>query len=316
MSRRNESSHNPTSAKHNFGNNYSEHYVYSGTFPQSFITNVENPLIGYPKLQHLHKLKADQNLKYAHKPFGARVAKSQLAKFFEKHSSLVFDVVMIGSCISSDQPKLQQLLDLPIGSITARPSVLFLWVSSQMLDQGRLAIEHWGFRRSEDIVYFCLDEDCIHMPRHDGALLKKSTWHCLMGLKGTLRRSEDTDLINCNVDTDLVFDNEQSRSYPGIVPESIYSIIENFCLMSRRVHIVPSQTTGDKPVRARPGWLIVSPDIYLNNFSMNSYQEEQNKLPPGNKVILTSEIEQLRPKTPPPTPGRERSSTKKNTNRN
>jgi N6-adenosine-specific RNA methylase IME4 len=215
------------------------------------------------------------------------------------NEGLTFDVIFIGGCLDYEVDG-RALSMLPIGQITPRPSVLFLWVSNPMLEQGRQALENWGFRRSEDIVYFTMSQNSLHFPKglasDPNDCVIKTTWHCLLGLKGTLRRSEDFDLINCNVDTDVIMQSPAER--PNIVPEAIYEIIENFCLMSRRVHIIPGRAAISKPVRARPGWVIMSPDILLDNLdSASAYF--QASLNPSHRIPVDAEIDALRPRTPP-----------------
>ncbi|TMS22889.1 N6-adenosine-methyltransferase non-catalytic subunit [Larimichthys crocea] len=61
--------------------------------------------------------------------------------------------------------------------------------------------------------------------------------HCLMGIKGTVRRSTDGDFIHANVDIDLIITEEPEM---GNVekPVEIFHIIEHFCLGRRRLHPV------------------------------------------------------------------------------
>jgi N6-adenosine-specific RNA methylase IME4 len=290
---------NPSSTPHNFGNDYNDHYLYTGVLPQSHIMNVLDPLVGYPKLQQLHQLKKAHNNKFACKPFGSRIKPEDMPNRMDTWASegINFDVVMINGCLDN-VPTYETLISLPVQKITPRPSILLLWVPGPALEKGRKALEHWGFRRSEDIVYFVTDTNSIHFPKGLAAsandCVVKSSWHCLMGLKGTLRRSEDSDLINCNVDTDVILEIPQRAN---VVPEQVYDIVENFSLMSRRLHIIPGYSSIDKPVRVRPGWVVVSPDVLLDNFDPSAYMAHSKT--PGFRVPVDSEIDGLRPKTPP-----------------
>ena len=57
--------------------------------------------------------------------------------------------------------------------------------------------------------------------------------HCLMGIKGTVRRSTDGDFIHANVDIDLIISEE--AEYGSLEkPVEIFHIIEHFCLGRRR----------------------------------------------------------------------------------
>lgn len=285
---------------HNFGNDYNDYFLRSGVLPQCHIMNAEDPLTGYPRLQKLHVLKRAHTERYAGKAFGRNVEPSLMRQelLTWASQSLNFDVIMIGGCIDQ-YPSLQMLMDLPVQKLTPRPSIVFLWVPGPGLEAGRRALEHWGFRRSEDIVYFVTNKGSLHYPHapasgeHEDCIVK-STWHCLMGLKGTLRRSEDSDLINCNVDTDVILEKPTER--PNVIPESMYEIVENFTLMSRRLHIIPGHSTIDKPVRPRKGWVIMSPDVLLDNFEGTEFNSQTARY--GHRVPVDSEIDSLRPKTP------------------
>ncbi len=97
---------------------------------------------------------------------------------------------------------------------------MFLWCgSSDGLDLGRLCLQNWGFRRCEDICWIRTNarnkDRSILDPR---AVFCRSKEHCLMGIKGTVRRSTDGDFIHANVDIDLIIDEEPEvalGSYDG-----------------------------------------------------------------------------------------------------
>ena len=109
-------------------------------------------------------------------------------------------------------------------------SFVFLWCgSSDGLDLGRLCLQNWGFRRCEDICWIRTNarwtanyiqlllilydkakisrnkDRSIADPR---AVFSRTKEHCLMGIKGTVRRSTDGDFIHANVDIDLIIDEE------------------------------------------------------------------------------------------------------------
>lgn len=291
--------HTTLDYSHNFGNDYNDHYLHSGVLPQAHIMNSDQQFVGYPKLIKLQQLKEAHNKKYARLRMGCRLSPEKMQGRLNEWAAqgCNFDVVVVNGCIDSP-PSNQTLVSLPIQKITPRPSILFLWVPGSHLEVGRMALEHWGFRRSEDIVYFAKSAESLHFPRGQAVSVKdcvvKTTWHCLMGLKGTLRRSEDTDLINCNVDTDVILESEAER--PNVIPEAMYKIVENFSLMSRRLHIIPAHAPLEKPVRLRPGWVIMSPDVFLDNFDPNLLPTEYSST--GYRIPVDAEIDNLRPKTP------------------
>ena len=61
------------------------------------------------------------------------------------------------------------------------------------------------------------------------AAFQRTKEHCLMGIKGTVRRSTDGDFIHANVDIDLIIDEEPG---PGSLekPIELFRIMEHFCL--------------------------------------------------------------------------------------
>lgn len=85
--------------------------------------------------------------------------------------------------------------------------------------------------------------------------------HCLMGIKGTVRRSTDGDFIHANVDIDLIITEEPEI---GNIekPVEIFHIIEHFCLGRRRLHLFGRDST------IRPGNLIFVRYIRCNLISL------------------------------------------------
>ena len=124
---------------------------------------------------------------------------------------------------------------------------------------------------------------------------ESSDWqeHCLMGIKGTVRRSTDGDFIHANVDIDLVIAEEEIHGSDE-KPLEIFHIIEHFCLGRRRLHLFGKDTT------TRHGWLTIGPWMTSSNFDPELYNSYFNKEPNGFLTGSTEEIERLRPKSPPP----------------
>lgn len=102
--------------------------------------------------------------------------------------------------------------ELPIRNLSADPSFIFLWVGKgddEGLEKGRECFAKWGFRRAEDIVWVKTNKSgCVDEERQEGTggggLFASSKEHCLMGIRGTVRRSTDTRFVHCNVDTDIL----------------------------------------------------------------------------------------------------------------
>lgn len=307
-------------------NNYTDNYIKTDEVPQKYIRNKDNTVEGYPKLQKLMELKAKQIEDHSTKAYGCRMNVDKMAPYLQKwvaDYSLNFDVVMIG-CLSENQFIYPVLRNLPIDKLISKPGFLFIWASSKKINELSRYLNQEivakKFRRSEELVFVPVNKDSCFYPGlsndTDESLLDKMQWHCWMCITGTVRRSTDGRLIHCNVDTDLMFENDtplstavsdengatktQEKNKPTIkqkncVPPQIYQIAENFSTATRRLHIIPSRSGMETPVKLRKGWVIMSPDVMLNNFKPKEYikaTQEMLNLPED------PEIEKLRPKSP------------------
>jgi hypothetical protein len=113
-----------------------------------------------------------------------------------------------------------------------------------------------------------------------------------MGIRGTVRRSVDSDFIHANVDIDLIITEEPEWGDPN-KPIELYHIIEHFCLGRRRLHLFAREST------IRRGWLSVGSEISTSNFDKRIYKLYfETPLPVLENI--SERIEQLRPKSPPP----------------
>ena len=113
-----------------------------------------------------------------------------------------------------------------------------------------------------------------------------------MGIRGTVRRSVDSDFIHANVDIDLIITEEPEWGSPD-KPIELYNIIEHFCLGRRRLHLFAREST------IRRGWLSIGSEICASNFDKRLYKSHFEK-PITQPETLNERIEQLRPKSPPP----------------
>jgi N6-adenosine-specific RNA methylase IME4 len=134
-------------------------------------------------------------------------------------------------------------MNLRIDLISDSPSFLFLWVGSgDGLDHGRALLKQWGFRRCEDIVWIKTNKKSHtkdnNLDENDDTLLNRCKEHCLVGIKGTVRRGQDSHFIHANIDADVIVA-EESEHYRE-KPEEIYKIIERFCLGRKRLEIFGS----------------------------------------------------------------------------
>lgn len=298
-------------------NDYCQNYVDTGQRPQNYIRDVglTDRFEEYPKLKDLNHLKDELIRKTNIPPMYMRC---DLENFDVRELGSKFEVILIQPPLEeyrkqagypADSGKAyswEEIMSLEIEEIAAPRSFVFLWCgSSDGLDAGRQCLRKWGFRRCEDICWIKTNFKNKNPKYSDqGAIFCRTKEHCLMGIKGTVRRSIDGDFIHANVDIDLIIDEEQEVGNED-KPEEIFHLIEHFCLSRRRLHLFGRDSS------IRPGWLTVGPGLTNSNFDAETYKNyfkvaEENKL--GVLTGCTDEIERLRPKTPPPRDKPERGS--------
>lgn len=288
-------------------NDYCQHFVDTGQRPQNFIRDVglADRFEEYPKLRELIRLKDELIAETATPPM---YLQADLKTLDLKSLGTKFDVILIeppleeyarggaGVAVSGVAPRTfwswDKILSLDIGEVSAHRSFVFLWCgSSEGLDLGRDCLRKWGFRRCEDI---CWIRTNIENPGHSKILEPKAVFqrtkeHCLMGIKGTVRRSTDGDFIHANVDIDLIISEEEEfGSFDK--PIELFHIIEHFCLGRRRLHIF------GRDASIRPGWLTVGPELTNSNFNSDLYA---GSFAENTTTGCTERIEALRPKSPP-----------------
>ncbi|XP_013105928.1 N6-adenosine-methyltransferase non-catalytic subunit [Stomoxys calcitrans] len=288
-------------------NDYCQHFVDTGQRPQNFIRDVglADRFEEYPKLRELIRLKDKLIQDTASAPM---YLKADLKSLDLKTLGTKFDVILIEPPLEEyaraapsvatvgGAPRVfwnwDEILNLDVGEIAAHRSFVFLWCgSSEGLDMGRNCLKKWGFRRCEDI---CWIRTNINKPGHSKQLEPKAVFqrtkeHCLMGIKGTVRRSTDGDFIHANVDIDLII-SEEDEFGSFEKPIEIFHIIEHFCLGRRRLHLFGRDSS------IRPGWLTVGPELTNSNFNAELYQTYFAEAPATG---CTTRIESLRPKSPP-----------------
>lgn len=105
--------------------------------------------VRYPKQQRLLQLKKASVNNYAVPP-----SFLPLDELSTLHPCK-FDVILIDPPFSSSFTW-ENLQDLPVPSLAADPSFVFLWVGSgagEGLERGREVLAKWGYRRCEDVVW-------------------------------------------------------------------------------------------------------------------------------------------------------------------
>ncbi|KAL6011796.1 hypothetical protein ACLOJK_002262 [Asimina triloba] len=269
-------------------NDYSQNFVDTGKRPQNFIRELElaNVVEDYPKLRELIQ-KKDEIVTHSASPpmyFKCDLHDFVLsAEFF----GTKFDVILVdppweeyvhrapGVADNMEYWTFEEIQNLKIEAIADTPSFIFLWVGDGVgLEQGRQ----------------CLKKE-----------------HCLMGIKGTVRRSTDGHIIHANIDTDIVIAEDPPYGSTR-KPDDLYHIIEHFALGRRRLELFGE----DHNIRS--GWLTVGKGLSSSNFKAEAYvrnfSDKDGKVwqggggrnPPPDAphlVMTTPEIELLRPKSPP-----------------
>ncbi|KAK2179332.1 hypothetical protein NP493_498g02038 [Ridgeia piscesae] len=285
-------------------NDYCQNFVDTGERPQNYIRDVglANRFEEYPKLRELIRLK-DRLIQQTNSP--PMYLKCDPDMFDLRDLGSKFDVILIEPPLEEYQRTVgassnrywswDEIARIEIEQIAAPRSFIWIWCgSSDGLDAARSCLKKWGFRRCEDI---CWIKTNIQNPSHNKNLESRSIFqrtkeHCLMGIRGTVRRSTDGDFIHANVDIDLIIDEEKQYGSDE-KPVEIFHLIEHFCLGRRRLHIFGRDTT------IRPGWLTIGPGLTTSNFDPAIYAS-YFKDPNGTLTGCTEDVERLRPKSPPP----------------
>jgi hypothetical protein len=185
----------------------------------------------YPKQQRLLNLKKQAVAQTAHPPCYLPFSELQAL------SPSKFDAILVDPPFSSAFTW-DTLANLPVPALAADPSFVFLWVGSGAgdgLERGREILYRWGYRRCEDVVWIKTNKESnlgpgvsilspLHFPHeslfteisvpslHGSTLLShtktdpptsslfaRTKQHCLIGIRGTVRRSTDSWFVHCNV---------------------------------------------------------------------------------------------------------------------
>uniref|UniRef100_A0A1I8I937 N(6)-adenosine-methyltransferase non-catalytic subunit METTL14 n=2 Tax=Macrostomum lignano TaxID=282301 RepID=A0A1I8I937_9PLAT len=286
-------------------NDYSQHFVDTGLRPQNFIRDagLANRFAEYPKLRELIRLKDELVKETATPPM---YLKCDLLTFNLNDLNCKFDAILVEPPLEEYNishgvyyPRYwswDEIEQLKIEEITAPRCFVWLWCGNgESLEHGRRCLRKWGFRRCEDICWIKTNKG---RPGHklveaETALFQQTKEHCLMGIKGTVRRSTDGDFIHANVDIDLIMHEEPGWGQKAH-PAELFNIIEHFCLGRRRLHLFARDDT------VRKGWLSLGPELAASNFDSRIYSGYFSRDAQAHLTGCTEEIERLRPKSPPP----------------
>jgi len=301
-----------------------QHFVDSGERPQNFIRNVElsERFEENPAKRELLERKAALLRARATPPAYLRC---DLRSFQLSTATLGtrFDVILVdppwdeyarraaaagGSGGEDDESwSWEEVRALRVEDVADTPSFVFLWCGSREgTTHGRACLAKWGFRRVEDVCWLKSNKGGGKgAPVEPGCVLVPCKEHCLVGMRGGVRRSSDGHLIHANCDTDVIVAEEPPFG-SSAKPEELYHIIEHFAQGRRRLELFGAEHN------IRPGWLTLGSRLASSSFDKTAYAEqfgvsapEWQERPNGNPmpgapwlVGSTPEIEALRPKSP------------------
>ena len=135
-------------------------------------------------------------------------------------------------------------------------------------------------------------------------LLQHTKEHCLVGIKGAIKRGIDSHFIHANIDTDVIVYEEPPQGSTE-KPVELYRIIERFCMGRKRIELFGEDRNK------RPGWLTLGLSLSNSNFSLEKYNDyfkgdlcypDVQGYEGGRYVGCSMEIEGLRPRSPPRQP--------------
>ena len=124
--------------------------------------------------------------------------------------------------------------------------------------------------------------------------------HCLVGIKGAIKRGIDSHFIHANIDTDVIVEEEPPQGSTE-KPVELYRVIERFCMGRKRIELFGEDRNK------RPGWLTLGNSLSNSNFVLEKYNNyfkgdlcypDVQGYEGGRYVGTTDEIEDLRPRSP------------------
>lgn len=294
------------------------YFATTGNRPQNFVkeNEPEERFKDHPKMQELLRLKK-QLLNIRSHP---AMYKKQDMRNINPNEFGVFDLVLIdppweeykSRIFGLETPNktekmegwsLEEIRNLPIDRLANNPSFVFLWVGSEHLDSGRYLFKHWGIKRCEDVVWIKTNiKGSKYNPTHSdqNSFMKRVKEHCLVGIRGDTKRASDNIFIHPNIDTDVIMTEEPPLGNFD-KPEELYDIIERFCLGRRKLELFGNNKS------IRPGWVTLGQDLSQSNFNGEVYSKwfegdiNLKGFQGGTIIGTTTEIENLRPKSPPKT---------------
>lgn len=264
-------------------NDYALHFVDSAERPVNYVRDTAPPPndhAEYPKLRELIALK--DRLVEARATPPAHLA-ADLKTYDLSSLGSKFDVILIDPPWEEYSQRLEvagdsaaasaldvwtpdEILQLRVDEIGASPSFVFLWCGSgATLEWGRKCLLKWGYRRCEDVCWIKSNRERTRNTQTlPDSVVAVTTEHCLVGIKGTVRRNFDGRIIHANIDTDVILSEEPPLGVTD-KPVELYSIIERFCNGRRRLELFGSDRS------LRRGWLTVGKGVSESNYDASEW---------------------------------------------
>lgn len=118
-----------------------------------------------------------------------------------------------------DTMSLEEICDLPVGSVAAEKSHLYLWVPNALVPEGIKVMESWGYRYVSMLVWHKVRKDGGSDGRGVGFYFRNVTEPILFGVKGKNNRTLQPGRRQVN----LLATRKREHSRK---PDEIYEIIE------------------------------------------------------------------------------------------
>lgn len=217
-----------------------------------------------------------------------------------------FDVMVLK--LPLDTWNIDELLNsVRMDLLADSPSLIVVGCGSTIngLQLGRKMLKEWGFRRAEDIVWL---QKSPNGPKPEekkpqnfqsvfnmqNKVLTTSKEHFLMGIKGTIKRNTDTHFINSNLDADVIVTDLKEKVD---IPLEVFHIMERLCLGRKRVFL---QFKGQRIETGAdlPGWLTIRENSKYEDAFFDADRYQSLFLDEDRYLGTTTEIENLRPKSP------------------
>merc|ERR1711908_94838 len=100
-----------------------------------------------------------------------------------------------------------------MNKIAKQTAFLFMWCSVKHLEDARALFRKWGFRRVEDICWLKTNHNKARTLGTHASLVHRVSEHCLMGIRGGVKRSSDSHMVHSNIDTGILVRRSMRCSY-------------------------------------------------------------------------------------------------------